>query len=245
MTADPHRVVVLSHDDYNTAEYSAPDLLIDPQTLVVAVPLRRPGAVSAVVAAAVTRTPPGTLLMRGPRKESKLVAAAEAYEQMSVEKFVAFAEVCQLLGARRLELEELSENRGDLGVSASVKFNGKVARVDGDGEYQAVQRVAQRISGVWKWKPRRADSAAARRRAQDLGIDGDTVVRGLIEQRALSRSLQEHRLVLDISADAQREIRAAADMATALGRLGPKFSASGEFLKKQSDRLSLALTVQF
>ncbi|WP_422770968.1 hypothetical protein ACN28C_30680 [Plantactinospora sp. WMMC1484] len=104
------------------------------------------------------------------------------------------AEVCQLLGARRLEVKEVRELTDTGKVTASVTFH----------------------SG------------------------------GLLRQRTQTgNALAEHVLELDVSSEAQREVRGVLEIESVLRSLGPSFKGTFDRIRTQSAQLRLRVAVTF
>jgi hypothetical protein len=243
-----NRVIVLDRDTYNRARSRAPELLTDPFTLVVPVPLRAPWDADPKLRAIAELMQPGALLLRNRLAGPGYLDSAVAYERLSVANFNLVAEICQLLGASRLEVKEIRELTDSGKVTASVRFQGG-ATTGGSGSLGSewLNRLAQSIQGRWVWgSGGQADIAAAEAHAGKYGLDGDPVVSGLIRQRGYAaNALAEHVLELDISSEAQRQVQAALKVESLLKKLGPSFDGTFDHLRKQSHQLRLRVQVTF
>jgi hypothetical protein len=240
------RIVVLSRDDYNRARIMSPELLVDPLTRVVALPLRPPDSEDETLLALSHELRPSAVLLRNTLGGDTYVDAAAAYEVISLAKFNHFANVCQMLGATRLEVKELRELSDDGKVEASVGFRASAAEGTGTLRKEASRRLAQSIQGLWVWQSAAgdADRAAAYVRAER--VSGDPVISGLIQQRRFTGNpLEEHVLELNISSEAQRVVQGTQEIKTALRRLGPAFDSTFESLRRHGQQLVLRIRVVF
>jgi len=249
MTNSPElrrRLVVVSRDDYNLARSAAPDLLSDPFTTVVPVPLRPPWTDVPQLRAVEESLEPGALLVRNRWDGGAYVTSVEAYERFSVAKFNLVAAVCQRLGAHRLEVQEARELSDEGRVTARVEFQAGAARGDGSVGHEQLHRVAQSIQGTWTWRDGVVDAAAARRLADECGLGTDPVVSGLIRQRSTDVNLlREQIMELDVTSEAQREIQFALKVESLLRKLGPSFGGTFARTQAHSQHLRLRVHVSF
>jgi hypothetical protein len=240
------RIIVLSRDDYNRARMVTPELLADSLTRVVAVPLRPPDSEDPVLLAVGGQLRPHAVLLRNAWGGGAYIDATTAYELMSLTKFNLFANICQMLGAARLEVTELREVTIDGTVSGSAHFRANAADGGGTLNSETSRHLAQSIQGLWVWQsgPTDADAASAYAVAEHIG--DDPVVTGLIQQRRFARNaLSQHQLELNISSEALRVVRQTLEVESILRRLGPAFDSTFQSLRKQSQQLVLRVRVMF
>jgi hypothetical protein len=181
------------------------------------------------------------------------VTAATVHEEMAVEKFLAFANVCQRLSATLLEVKELREISDSGTIVGSAKFDRPSAlQVNGKFSGASVRKLAQRIKARWVWNPGSGGSAgvadvhAARESATQHGILNDSVTRELIEQVEFSANpLSRQELHLNISSEAHRAVKAAIDVSAVFKNLGPEIGASFDALRKHDYEVVLDLVIDF
>lgn len=240
------RIVVLSRDDYNRARDTSPRLLADPLTRVVALPLRPPDSEDPVLLTAADQLRPSVVLLRNAWGGSGYVDAAAAYELISLAKFNLFANVCQMLGATRLEVEEIHEESSRGRVKGRAAFRGHSVRGNGSLKSTSARQVAQAIQGLWVWQSGSPDAESAAAYAAAQRISSDPVIAGLIQQRRFTgNALTEHRLKLNITSEAQRAVQTALEVKSVLGPLGPAFKGTFESLQKHKEQLVLQVLVIF
>jgi hypothetical protein len=241
----PH-VVVLSRDDYNRARIDSPELLVDPLTRVVAVPLRSPDNEDPALLAVISELRPATVLIRNTWAGGAYIGAAAAYETISLAKFNLFANVCQILGATRLEVKELREVSHSGIITGKVAFKASAADGNGSLSSESSKRLAQSIQGLWVWQSGKGNAAQADAYVRAEHIAGDPVIAGLIQQRRYaSNALKQHVLKLNITSEAQRAIQAALEVNSVLGRFGPAFKSTFDSLRKHNEQLVLDVNVEF
>jgi hypothetical protein len=240
------RIVVLSRDDYNRARMVSPQLLADPLTRVVALPLRPPDSEDAALVALGNELRPSAVLLRNTWGGDRYIDAAAAYEIISLAKFNTFANVCQMLGATRLEVKEIHEENDRGKIRGRSTFRGNAATGSSTLKSASSRRVAQTIRGSWVWQSGSADVERAAAYATAEHLSGDPVITGLIQQRRFAdNALTEHELKLNISSEAQRAVQATLEVKSVLGPLGPAFKSTFESLQKHSEQLILRVRVVF
>lgn len=240
------RIVVLSRDDYNRARIVSPQLLADPLTRVIALPLRSPDSEDPALLALGNEIRPAAVLLRNTWGSDAYIDAAAAYEVISLAKFNLFANVCQMLGATRLEVEEIREVNADGKVKGRATFRTSATKGSGRLKSESSRRVAQSIQGLWVWQSGSADVERAAAYATAKHLDNDPVITGLIQQRRFTgNALTEHKLTLNITSEAQRIIRATLNVKSVLGPLGPAFKGTFESLQKHSVQLELKIWAVF
>lgn len=240
------RLVVISRDQYTDARASNPDLLADPFTTVVPVPLRPPLSDLPALNRLADRLQPGMLLIRNRWDGGEYVDAVTAYEQISLAKFNRFAVVCQLLGARELEVQEVREVTEKGEVTGSVDLRTGAMEVNGTGRGAWLNRMAQSVQARWSWQTGESDVDAAEATAREGDLIADPVVSSLIRQRRSSvNALGSHVLELDISSEAHRELEFAATVRSVLKQFGPSFAATLNRISDTSQSLRLKVSVTF
>lgn len=239
-------VVALERVDYNKARMNSPELLVNPFITVVPVPLRPPESDNPALQALQDALRPSTVLIRNRWDGGSYVDAAAAYERISLAKFNIFANVCQMLGATRLEALEIREVADNGKVRATIDFRADAVRGDVSLESDSLRRLAQAIRGEWVWQSGGGDVSAAETYAVEKGILADPVVSNLIQQRKFTASpLTEHTLELDISSEARQEVSATLKMESVLRKLGPSFEGTFTTLRTQSQRIWLRVYIAF
>src|SRR5262249_14187168 len=148
MTKPPElrrRLLVIRRDDYNRARSANPDLLADPYTTVVPVPLRFPWTDVPELVAIEDALQPGALFVRNRWADGQWVEATVAHERISVAKFNQFAAVCQQLGAHRLTVREVREVTETGKVTGSLDLRAKAINGHGQVSTDRLDRLAQSV----------------------------------------------------------------------------------------------------
>jgi hypothetical protein len=242
------RLVVLDRDDYVQARRTNPELLADPLTTVVPVPLQPPwtGLEPLRLLDRVLR--PGAIFVRNPFDQDRYIEAGDAYEGIAMAKFNEFAYICQLLGARSLDVEELREfsEAGEQTGRVDLKAGPAGGGVRGGSKH--LKKVAQTIVASWVWETGEPDQERAEQVAEQSGLRTDPMINGLLRQRGhVANRLTRHDLLLDISSEAQNEISLALGLEPYLGTgfIKTKFEGKFDQLRGQSQTLQLKLSVIF
>ncbi|MBG0565493.1 hypothetical protein [Actinoplanes aureus] len=246
MAHEPARVMPLDRTDYNRCRSYAPELLTDPDVQVVAVPPRPGEDLDPLHQRLAGRLRPGVLLVRNIWRAGEYLEATTAYEELSLQKFLLFAGVCQRLGATRLEVTEIQEIAEDGRQSARAKLSLLTGKGSASFRNETTVKVARRLKACWSWPGSRPDVDAATALATGSGLAADDIVMGLIDQRGYDANLlTQHDLELDTSSEARREVAAAAEVQSLAKKLGPAFDADLTVLRSQTSSIRLSLTMTF
>jgi hypothetical protein len=239
-------LLAIHRDDYNEARSTNPQLLVHPFTTVVPVPLRMPWTEVPELLAVEDRLQPGTLLVRNPWNGGRWIEATTAPEQLSVARFNRFAAVCQQLGACNLAVQELREVTDTGKVTAQLNLRAKALDGQGQDSSDRLDRLAASIRATWSWRTGALDIAAAARLAEEAGLADDPMIDGLIRQRRSPiNPLDAHELELDVNTEARRELTAALELQTVLGRLGPALAGTFELIRSHSQQVRLTVELRF
>lgn len=246
MTRLPARVLVLSRNDYLLARSYAPELLTDPELQVIAIPARPQEEADPIYQLLKGRLRAGTLLIRNIWRPGEYVEATEAYEELSLQKFLLFADVCQRLGATGLEVTQIREAAQDGRQSGQANLSLVTSKWTGSFSNDTTDKMAGRLQAHWTWPGSPPDIEAAVALAEESGLTADRILMGWIGQRAYpANPLSENHLELDLSTEALREVQAAAEVQLLALKLGPSFKADLTVMKKQTSSVRLVLTVRF
>jgi hypothetical protein len=237
---------LLDRTDYDRAHSYAPELLTDSDVRALPVPPRPTESHDPLYQRLGARARPSVLLISNIWRPSEYLEATTAYEELSVEKFMLFAAVCQRLGAKRLEVTEIQETAEDGAQKVRAALSLGAGRGEARLRNATSAKVARRLKANWSWPGAHPDVAAAWALVQDSGLAADHVVMGLVNQRGyVENPLDEHRLELDLSSEAKREVEAAVKIQSIARKLGPSFDTDWEILKSQTHSIQLSLHVFF
>ncbi len=249
MTLTPElrrRLLVVTRDEYNRARTTEPELLAEPFTSVVPVPLRSPWTEVPALVAMEDTLSPGMVLTRSRWIAGGYVDTSEVPVHLSIAKFNAFAAVCQQLGARHFRARELREVGEDGTVKGSLNVQTRVVDAKGEFTEQRLKRLAQSLRTSWSWQTGIADADAAQDTAERLGLTTDAMVTGLIQQRRWTANpLDRHELEFDVNSEARRELAFALQLKSVLGRLGPSFEGAFERIRNDMQQLHVVVEIEF
>ncbi len=240
------RLLIIGRDDYNHARSSSPELLVNPFTTVAPVPLRTPWTEVPELVALEDSLQPGMLLIRNQWRDGKFVEATSAHEDLTVARFNHFAATCQQLGARHLTAHELREYTSTAKIAASLELGAKAVNARGRTSNEKLDQLATSIRASWTWQAGESDVAAAAKLAEKTGLAGDPMIDGLIQQRKSTvNPLEAHELELDVNAEARRELSAALELQSLLGRLGPTLASTFDLIRNYSQQVRLVVELNF
>jgi hypothetical protein len=249
----PDRIVILDPDDLHYARMTDPGAFNDASTVITS-----PADAAAVIPApyrhaVLPLVEPGVILLRNPLAAGvEFVREAQAHEELSVAKFVAFIVVCQALHARKVDIddERVAHHGAEWRVGADASA-GPLASLKGEANFENVQRILQRVKVIADFEPqtrsfKRADADKARAAARERGIGHDSVIAGLIDMRAnIDNPLTKYEMTLDITADASRALNSTLSLAAILRKITPNLAAKLDRLKAGNDHMTLKVIVHF
>lgn len=240
------RLLIVTRDEYNRARSSDPDLLADPFTTVVPVPLRAPWTDIPTLVAMEDALTPGMVLMRSRWLAGGYLDISDAPIQLSIARFNAFASVCQLLGARRFAAQELREVSEDGATTGSLNIRTRILDADGKFTQQRLRRLEHSLRTSWSWETGESDSAAAQRTAVEFGLTTEAMIVGLIQQRhAVVNPLNRYEIEFDVNSEARKELAFALKLESLLGKLGPGLSGTFERIRSDMRQLHVVVEIGF
>lgn len=240
------RLVVLSRDEFVRARRAAPELLVDDFTSVVHVPLVPPDSETPELSAMADKLEPGAVFVRNRWRGDRYVPVDTALEDIALAKYSRFAAVCQLLGASRLELQEVREFGENGRLTGSIAVSRGPLSAEASGTSNTAAQLAQRLESNYVWgtdSPSDPDAAAAL--ILESGLD-DPVIDGLLVQRRnTTNALREYKLDLDISSEARREVHFALQLRPVLRALTGVFEPRLQRVAESTSTLRVRLFIQF
>ena len=248
---DPHRrraVVVLGAYDIERCSYEADQgqLLLDEEAYVLAFPLEAGGevhlALRNILDAGLCR--PGTMLVQSPYDTDCYEDCENALERFAVAKHMYFSQLCMMLGARSVIIDQIdistreSKTSLDLSAKRSGAFSGNVEIAE-----EELDRMRCQLSIQDDFLGGDADISAAEVLLRSHGLWSDPTLRSLLEARKGSGNRLSSRILkISLSSESKRNMSIAARLKI------PSFvnmSLDYRTIVKQEKEFSLTLTVRF
>lgn len=246
---EPHalarrRLLVMGEAEYDKATYEAPEVLNDPETWVVNFDAALAGAVDSSILNKLMkqrRLRPDQLYLLSPYDDD-YVLADKAEVAFSLRKFALFNSLCALLGASEVTVKRndsmASLGRREAGATASrgpVTVKGNVSR-------EVKEDVEQQLSVRTVFKPAEPRVDEALQLLDDHGLTDDSSMYGLVDLFRRGGVVTSQELVLKLTSEASREIKAAASL-----KIPAVLSMSATFndLKTQTGEILVEMSVHF
>lgn len=236
-------IVVLKQDDIERCSYEpgAEKTLCDDEVHVLESPARPqhdpPLALQRILDSDLAR--PGWVLVQSPFDSDTYVEASEAPRRFALAKHMYFSELCRLLGAREVNVEQLDARTKTSKSTFDIKGEraGTRARVTVLDESLERLRAEMHLRDVFAGGPANVEAAEELLRKRCLLADPNMVA--LVEMcRSGSNRLVRRQLVLNLSSEARSNLSVA-------GRLKlPAFvNLSADFSRVISEQHEYGLTV--
>ncbi len=156
---------------------------------------------------------PGNVLVQSPFRPDGYEPITEAADLFANEKFLLFSQLCQQLGARKVLVDSIVDEKTKSSLNVSVGSNvGKVA-VKGSTATTAAESFASKLRLEDSYSGGDPDIEQATRLLVDRGLDNDPELRSLVESRAFVSNVHGVRnLVVDLSRETDRALTIAAEL---------------------------------
>ncbi|MGY1653321.1 hypothetical protein [Geodermatophilus sp. SYSU D01119] len=237
-------VVPLSADDYRSA-LRDPDLLdtMDhPEAVVLSLAemdandpvlarLRRSNKVRA-----------GALLIQSPFDPDQYEPADSAVAEFAVTKFVRLSELCALLGAKSVSVEQVRTVTNSSGMHAKVQAKAAVHSGHVDVDSDLTRKINERLTLKDTFAGGSADVAAARALLARVGLEDDSTLVSLVDMRSGSNPLKRRQITLNLTQEAQQNLKLAGEYS---GLRLVKVSANFSKQAKEQVQVMLTATIEF
>lgn len=247
---DPSRrrvVLVLNKHDIDKCRYEpgAALALANPETYVLQFPITESGcshtAIQRIVGSGLAS--PGSVLVQSPFDRDYYENATLAPQRFALAKHLRFSELCMLLGAKEVSVEQivLRKCSGKTTFDVSAERTGGKARLTVENEDFSQFRSSMHLQD--EFQGGRPNIEAAESLLEQAGLGSDNNMRSLVQMRRdESNQLMKRRLVLNLSSEAQSNLNV-------VGRLKiPAFvqlSAEYDRVIKEQHEYALTVLVRF
>ena len=245
LPVEPERrriLMVLDEPSFTRLSYekNGPALLYSDELHVVRLPLKQRGPLFEKLGAkALLHT--GSVLLQSPFDPDDYEKIESAEEHFARLKLYHFTHLCQLLGARRVTVEQLeisSEKGTDVvqldGAAPGVLATGKL-------KMEETQRLRRQFSMSTQFAGSSADVNAARSYLAQHRLSGDQIVASMVELAASANRVTSQRVHLHLSDETRRNIDAVTQLAlpTFLTAMEARWRSAREHKREFSLRLQV------
>jgi len=150
---------------------------------------------------------PGNTLVQNPYRPQEYASIEEAGERFALDKFFIFSLLCQQLGAEAVQIqtiEEIGQNQ-----TRTVNVGGSQRATGGQGEVSGLSATGQKIAAqkdlLDTFHGGEPDIESARDLLRSHRLDGDPILRSLVESRAQQGNPHKtRRISVDLSEETSR-----------------------------------------
>lgn len=226
---DPSRrrlIVVLDETGYERLDYDdAASALARRQEIAI---MKWPADVDDALATRLQRqgvASPGSVLIQSPYRHDEYVAEANAPDAFALEKAAIFVRLCQLLGAKKVSVEVLEDERNRRKTRTTAQAGKGPVKVSGELELESFDNVASNISWIDTYEGCEPDALRASALLRAHNLDHDPTLRSLVEACEDGSNRQKTRtLTIDLSRDSNQLLKIAAGL-----EIPTVLSAGGRF----------------
>lgn len=125
---------------------------------------------------------PGLILVQSPYDRDSYVELDKAVEAFAIDKLRHFSRLCQLLGAKSVEVEQVEVKKGGKSALYNVKANAGPLKAEGKVTMDYEESLSRKFSIRSVFFGKMPDVDAAELFLRSKNLYGDTVMRQLLEQ---------------------------------------------------------------
>jgi hypothetical protein len=183
----------------------------------------------------------GNLLVQSPYEPDVYVDAEQAVEQFALAKQTIFLNFCQLLGARRVTVRQITTEEMD--SAETIKLDGGYGAASGSvkGGRSSVEKLAAKLSLVDEFVGGEPDLPAAEQFLQTYRLAGDLVMRSLLQARKAKNVIKRRTVTINLTSEARNNLNI-------VGKLklpAIKFNGNYDKIKSQRNYYELTMDVEF
>lgn len=215
---DDHRerraVLVLSEKEIDTLSRNGEtEIFADPDTCVITT-REQPGpgqhAFAALIDSGLANS--GALLVQSPFDPDTYVDAEDAPEQFALTKHLLFLNFCQLLGASRVSVTQVTAVDGGKSESVGVQAGRLGTNLSANLERSDSEKLKARLSLFDELEGGAPDLAAAERFLRDNRLTGDQTMKSLLQARAARNGVKRRMVTLNLSNETKKTLSVVAKL---------------------------------
>jgi hypothetical protein len=189
---------------------------------------------------------PGTTLIQNPYRPDEYATISDAEAKYALDKFVIFSTLCQLLGARSVQMQTLNETKSGETRTLTVGADNKIMTVaEGSATIRsdAAEKILSQKDLLDTFQGAEPDIEGARDLLRTLRLQDDPILRSLVDLRAVKGNPHKvRRISVDLTEETNRVLSLAARATT------PTFfrlQADASTVKSESTRLRVDYVIEF
>ena len=186
---------------------------------------------------------PGSVLIQSPYDPDEYAGEADASDSFALQKVAIFTRLCQLLGAKEVEVEVLEDESTHKQYRAQARGGKGPVTATGHVQHDAHNSVASNISWVDTYSGGSADLKGALALLAAHNLYGDPTLASLVQAGDSAANRQQtRRLTVDLTRESKKALEIAAGL-----KIPAAFSASATFKRNLTAQSHYRITyrVQF
>lgn len=239
-------ILILSEHDYEKCSYTkdASKALLDQEAYVIAYPLPpsadRPLALKNIEDSGLLR--PGVILVQSPYDTNCYEDVLDAPQRFALVKHMYFSQLCMLLGAKEVQIKQISDSNGKATFSLDIDGNYDSVGTAISTEHKELNELKSQMHLHDKFSGAPANLVGAEKLLRDAKLWNDITMRTLLDMRpGDGNKIIERTLTLNLSTEARTNISIAARINV------PGVTLSADYASEtvQKHEFKLMVKVQF
>ena len=214
---EPHRrktVLVLNQTDIDALNYKegGADLLLNDEVYILHSSLKESNpVVQDLIDSGLAR--PGAVLIQSPFDKNIYENSQQAVERFALDKYMLFSELCGLLGAREVTVEEIERKNTEGKETVSFRGSFFIGSTGVETENEDLASFCGKLSLHDKFQGGSPDVPAAKEHLRQNGLLGDHVMSSLINLRGNSNNPFTSRdIELNMTSEVKRNFKVLANL---------------------------------
>ena len=217
-------MMVLKPEDIEALRFDedGPDLLLNEEVHILSSqPLKPDPDVQHLIDQGLVKSE--AVLIQNPFDKNLYQDKSEAEEQFALDKYLHFSTLCGLLGAREVEIKQISRKKGKRDATLSIEGGVPKVGAEGSGDSKELESFRSQLTLKDEFEGGEPDTEAAAELLQRTGLSGDANMRGLLNIfKGQNIKIKSRTLELNLTTEVHRNLKVLANLKV------PKFLASLE-----------------
>ena len=208
---EPHRrktVFVLNQTDIDALRYEdrGPELLLNEEVYILPSSSKQSNSVvQGLFDSGLARS--GSVLIQSPFDKDLYEDSKQAVERFALDKHLLFSELCGLLGARKVTVQQIEHKNAEGKTTVSVESNVLGWGVGGEMENEELTSFSNQLNLTDEFKGGSPNVPAAKELLKRTGLLGDANMRSLLEMcQNPNNQLRSRNLRLNMTSEVQRNL---------------------------------------
>lgn len=234
----------LDIDKLSLSDHAA-DILDNEEVHVLRYPPQQPDEIELdLVRRGIAR--PGKVLVQSPFDSDVYRDSAQVVEDSALDKYFYFSRLCQLLGAKKISVEQITLKDHERKISVDAKANYKVVNAEAKVNIGELDAFREKIVLEDAFPGDSPDIEAAQELIARTGLSGDTGMRSLVDLRRGSKNpIKSRHLRVNMTTETNRSLSVLAGIAAGTpGGLAKVMSLEAAVDRVLKERKEFTVTIK-